>query len=50
VSQRLAFLDDEAADRLQMRIRRTGKALLGLIRYVKEREAEARKPQPRKPG
>jgi four helix bundle protein len=47
VSQRLAFLNDEAADRLQIRIRRTGKALLGLIRYVKECEAEARKPQPR---
>src|SRR5256885_4209425 len=44
VSHRLAFLDEGAAHRLQMRIRRNGKALPRLIRNLKEREATARKP------
>ncbi|HEY2324590.1 MAG TPA: four helix bundle protein [Thermoanaerobaculia bacterium] len=43
-AQRLRFLDEKTSATLNVHIKRTGAALLGLIRFVQSREARPRPP------
>lgn len=55
VAERLGFLKGEALTSLNVAIKRTGKALIGLIRWVQKQEQAGKKPrnlgttQPRNP-
>jgi four helix bundle protein len=47
LSLRLAFIDEAAFERIDREIRQTGKALVGLIRWVQNEERTASKPRDR---
>jgi four helix bundle protein len=46
-ARRLGFMDDASAERIDRAIRRTGKALVGLLRWVQLQERSATRPRNR---
>jgi four helix bundle protein len=49
IAQKLRFLDEETAVALNVQVKKTGAALLGLIRFVQSRERRSPR-QPRNPA
>ena len=46
-ARRLGFIDDAQAEKIDHSIRRTGKALVGLLRWVQSKERSAARPRNR---
>jgi len=46
-ARRLEFVDDAGAERIDREIRRTGKALVGLLRWVQQQERSTARPRNR---
>jgi four helix bundle protein len=46
-ARRLGFVDDTGAERIDRAIRRTGKALVGLLRWVQQQERSTARPRNR---
>lgn len=47
ISRRLEFFDEESFDEIDRQIKRTGKALTGLIRWVQKLEQSTARPRDR---